>query len=295
MKSEKIILQKPKKENLSKMPDLVRKYYETIENKNYNPRGKIFSIEIKRESWDSGTDGMAYFNELIVEKENKVVYRSGMMKYRGAYNWEIDDHDAHLFDPSILEEKSNEVVFGLRTGAGKIKIYRLKGDKLENLYTFDIDGYKKKKERNELIEKILEDPDEWVKYIKNEQGHHWYVDYWSMEDLKNKKEEDNKWRDDYQILDDGNLIIALAKHYDRDYDPIADYYNVYFWKKGVGIAKSKIYYTGLSHPSFEKFYIIGVGFLEPASYDKDKQIVIAKIGNKGQNKVIEHEFELEEK
>ncbi|MEM4318507.1 MAG: hypothetical protein QW244_01590 [Candidatus Pacearchaeota archaeon] len=291
MEFEKIILQKPKRENLPEMPELVKQYCDL---KSYKPAGKVFSIEIKHKSRDSKTDGMAYFNELVVNKENKVVYSSGMMKYRGAYNWEIDNHDTQLFDPSILEEKSNEVVFGLRTGAGNIKIYRLKGNELKELYTFDIDGYRKKKKRNELIKKILEDPDEWVKYIENEQGHHWYIDSSRMRDLKNEKEKGNEWRDDYQILDDGNLIIALAKHYDRDYDPIVDCYYVYFWKKRVGMAKSKTYYTGLCHP-WGKFYIIEVRFLEPASYDKDKQIVIAKIGNKGQNKVIEHKFKLEEK
>lgn len=280
MEREEIVLQKPKKEDLPEMPELVKQYYYL---KSYESVGNVFSIEIKEGSWDSKTDGIAYFNELIVKKEDKVVYSSGMMKYRGAYNWEIDNHDAHLFNPSILKEKSNEVVFGLRTGAGNIKIYRLKiyrlkENELEELYTFDIDGYEKKKKRNELIEKILEDPDEWVEYIKSEQGHHWYIE-----------------SDDYQILDDGNLIIALAKHYDRDYDPIVDYYKVYFWKKNVGIATSKTYYTGLKHPLLEKFYIISIRFLEPASYDKNKNIIVAKIGNKRQNEVREHEFRLVEK
>jgi len=292
MEREEIVLQKPKKEDLPEMPELVKQYYDL---KSYESVGNVFSIEIKEESWDSKTDGIAYFNELIVKKEDKVVYSSGMMKYRGAYNWEIDDHDAQLFNPSILKEESNEVVFGLRTGAGNIKIYRLRGEKLEELYIFDIDGYEKKKKRNELIEKILEDPDEWVEYIKNEQGHHWYIDSWSMRNLKDAKEEGNKWRDDYQILDDGNLIIALAKHYDRDYDPIVDYYKVYFWKKNVGIATSKIYYTRLRHPLWEKFYIISIGFLEPAYYDKNKNIIVAKIGNKRQNDVREHEFRVVEK
>jgi len=273
---EKIILQKPKGEKLPEIPSFVKHY---LDLKDYNPQGNFFSLEIKEESRDSRTDGIAYLNELVIEHEGKKAYSTGMMQYRGAYNWEIDDHDLHLWNPAILKESKNEIVYGLKTGAGNIKIYQynLKQNSPKLIEEFNIEEYEKAKARQEKIEKIIQDRSAWFDYVRLQQGHHW----------------DPKCNhDDEAELDDKRIKILLAEHADRDYDAITDLYKFYIWVKDEGIGESEVYSTGLVHPPGEKFYYYGIG-IKSAEFDKTKNIVKMKVGNKSQDWKREHLFKLE--
>jgi len=237
------------KEKLPEVPGLVQKYLDT-ENK--VAHGNSFRIVINQKSNPVDGHGIAYSNELLVEKKNgddwAKVYSTGMMKYRGAYASDIDNRDLSLNDPAILEESDDEVIYTLRTGVGNIKVYRFRESSSEELISFNIRDHKSTEERIKLLQKILDEADAFRSYVYNSLGSRWHT-----------AGKINKYDDDCKILSDGKVVILLARHSDRDYDAITDCYQVYIWIQGQGFAQSDVFRTGLYHPD-RRFYSISIGF-----------------------------------
>jgi len=271
---EQIILEKNiQEEKVPEIPAVIKQY---LDLKNHQSKGKFFTIEIKEESRNSGTDGIAYLNELVILYKGKEIYSTGMMQYRGAYNWEIDNFDLQLLKAKILEESANKVTYAFATGAGNIKVYTCTstGD-TKLVEKFNINDYENAKARQKQVEKLLEDSSAWFDYIRLEEGHRWHIkrDY-----------------DDEAELNHEEMRVILAEHSDRDYDAVTDYYKFYFWVKGKGIGESRTYRTGLIHPPYEKYYYYGIRIesAELAAHD----ILKIRVGCKSQSWKTEHVFQL---
>ena len=231
-----------KQENLSEIPEIVQRYLNTKERQ---AEGKHFRIVIDKKSDSKSGAGIAYSNALRIEKRNgkswSQVYNTGMMQYRGAYNYEIDNWDLSLNDPVILEESKSKVVYALRTGIGNVKVYRFRDrdDEPEALVVFNVRDYKATQGRIELLGKVISDADAFRAYVSKKLSHRWHI------------------TDRATPADD--VEVLLLDHADCDYDAISDLYQLYIWVKGKGIGATKIYGTGLYHPG-GKFYRIGIGF-----------------------------------
>ncbi|RLC36266.1 MAG: hypothetical protein DRP02_12650 [Candidatus Gerdarchaeota archaeon] len=229
-------------ENLPEIPELVQRYLDTEERQ---VEGEHFRIVIDEKSDPKPGAGIAYSNALRIEKRNgelwSQVYSTGMMQYRGAYNYEIDDWDLSLNNPTILEESNDEVLYAIETGVGNVKVYRFrnKDNNPAMLVVFNIRDYKKTQERIELLQKVINDAGAFCSYVSKSLGRRWDIT------------ESATPADDVKVL--------LLDHADRDYDAISDFYQLYIWVKGKGIGATKIYKTGLYHPG-GKFYRIGVDF-----------------------------------
>ncbi len=132
------------KENLPEVPELVQQYLDTKERK---ATGEFFHIVIHQKNDPKPGAGIAYSNELIIEKKIgdkwSYQYSTGMRQYRGAYSHEIDDWDLSLYDPMILAETKNEVTFAVRTGVGNIKVYCFKESTPALVVSFNKKYYEK--------------------------------------------------------------------------------------------------------------------------------------------------------
>lgn len=253
------------KEKLPNVPIFAQQY---LKLKKYQSEGKYFRIIIEQKSDPKSGAGIAYSNDLWIEKQIEgkweKVYSTGMTQYRGAYNYEIDNWDLSLNDPAILEESENEVVYALRTGKGNVKAYRFNKEQLSQLVVFNASDYKATQERIELLQDVVSDAEAFRSYVSKGLGHHWHT-----------ASKIGVWEDDCQIFDatgqklggddydnvekNGDVVVLLTDHADRDYDAITDLYQLHIWVKGKGFGVSKTYRTGLHHPD-SKFYRIGIGF-----------------------------------
>jgi len=253
------------KEKLPSVPPLVQQY---LDLKKYQSEGKYFRIIVKQKSDPKSGAGIAYSNDLQIEKQTKgkweKIYSTGMVQYRGAYNYEIDNWDLSLNDPAILEESENEVVYALRTGNGNVKAYRFSKGQPSQLVVFNARDYKATQERIELLQNVISDAEAFRSYVAKGLGHRWHT-----------ASKIGVWEDDCHIFDatgqklggddhdkvekNGDIVVLLADHADRDYDAISDYYQLFVWVRGKGFGVTREYRTGLRHPG-GKFYRIGIGF-----------------------------------
>ncbi|MCL4404153.1 hypothetical protein M1432_02320 [Patescibacteria group bacterium] len=243
-------------------------------------RGKHFRITIKGKSVDSKTDGMAYSNALIIEQKNgeswRQAYSTGMMQYRGAHNWDIDDWDLSLGKVGILEESKNEVVYALTTGVGKVKVYGFKkGDESpEQLESFSVSDHEATKKRIELLKTVVTDQSAFNAYITEGLQNRWHVtDTAEMEDRK--------------------IIVLLLDHADRDYDAISDLYKICIWIQGQGFWKSGAYRTGLHHPG-GKFYRVGISMKATVTnHGQDFAVFSVEVGNRSQQWKQTHQIRVQ--
>jgi len=268
-----------KKEEIDNIPELVRHYLEMKKRS----KGKYFRILIEKKNTPTSNAGIAYSNALIIKKKTKEgwikVYDTGMLQYRGAHNYEIDNWDFCFNDPSIIKESEKELVFGLRTGAGNAKIYRLRdeGEDIcpETLVAFNINEHKAQCKRIKLIQKVITDYSSFCEYIEAKFP---YKSYWKIEKKK--------------LLNDRVGIILVA-HVDRDYDAIVDRYCLYFWVKNKGIGDTRVFFTGLYHPLFAQFYYIGLSL--DAEIDQDQSNVVnVRVFNSRQKWEKKHKIMWEE-
>jgi len=267
------------KENLPVIPPLVQKYLGM--GKDHNPNGKFFQVKINQKSNPVSGHGIAYSNELILEKRTgeswKQVDSTGMLCYRGAYASDIDNWDLSFGAPAILEESVEKVTYGVRTGAGNIKIFSFvkKGQQLEN---FNLNNYEKTQKRIELLKQVLEDPQAAKSYIEKGLGHKWSI------------------RDGEKVLSfkEETVKMFVAQHSDRDYDALSDEYQMIFWVKGFGIGSSPSFRTKLQHPCGAKFYYIGFeAEAELISAGSNFVTIRSKCWNARQGWTAEHEFRIE--
>ncbi len=266
------------REKLDEIPIRVQQY---LDLKEWQAKGKYFWIVIEGKSVPHEDAGVAYFNALQIKKFNGrswiKVYDSGMRQYRGAYATEIDDWDLELHNPAILQESPNEVVYGLSTGAGKVKIFRFNGKSPKLLHSFNAADYERVKDRIKLLQNVVQKSDSFICYVNTLLGRRWH--FVSTESLMFKKE--------------GDVKVALVAHSDRDYDPIVDCYYLLIWVQGRGIGTTQIYNTGLYHPVGSKFYNIGVALeAKITSRDSDAFNLTVKVGNSSQRWQAIHLFQV---
>lgn len=65
------------------------------------------------------------------------------------------------------------------------------------------------------------------------------------------------WFTETKTTDNDDVIVLLAKHFDRDYDAIIDCYKFFVWMKSRGFGKTNTYRTGLRHPK-GKYYGVDI-------------------------------------
>lgn len=262
-------------ERLPKIPELVKKY---VDLKKKVADGSHFRISIKQKSDSKSGAGIAYSNELIISKkvedEWQKEYSTGMQQYRGAYNYETDNWDLSLHDPAILEETAEKVTYALRTGTGNVKVFTFSNGGPKLAVSFNIDDYKKTEEKIGLLQKVLNDSSSFKSYVKNSLGHRWHIT------------DDNE-------LENGNVVVLLTDHADRDYDAISDYYQLFIWVKGKGFGSTEQLRTGLRHPG-GKFYRVGIGFSATVVNQKTDAIDLAiEVRNRSQHWNVKHNVRVE--
>jgi hypothetical protein len=236
-------------EDLPEIPELVQEYLGLKKEVN---QGDSFRILINKKSNPVSGHGIAYSNELQIENKDgdnwKKAYGTGMMEYRGAYASDIDNWDLSLNSPAILNESEDGIIYALRTGKGNIKVYRFQKNLPEIVDSFNINDYEKTKKRIELLQEILNEAETFRSYVVKGLGSRWHT-----------ASKISKYDDDCQIFEDGKVVILLAKHSDRDYDPIVDCYQIYVWVQGQGFGSSDVFQTDLHHPG-GRFYIVTIRF-----------------------------------
>jgi hypothetical protein len=260
------------KENLPSVPELVQQYLDTKKRK---AAGEFFRIAIHQKSNSHTGAGIAYSNELVIDKKTgdkwEQQYSTGMQQYRGAYNYEIDDWDLSLSDSAILAETENEVTYALRTGVGNIKVYRFKKSAPALVVSFNAREYESMQERIVLLGKIVDDAEAFRGYVEKELERRWYI----TSDAK---------------LNEGNVVVLLADHADRDYDAISDLYRIYVWVKGKGFGVTQTHRTGLRHPG-DKFYRVGIGLNATVVNQSAGAIDLAvEVRNRSQQWSAKHEI-----
>lgn len=260
------------KEDLPKVPELVQQYLDTKKRK---ATGEFFQIAIRQKSDPKTGAGIAYFNELIVEKKIgdkwERQYSTGMRQYRGAYDYEVDDWDLSLYNPAVLAETKNEITYAVRTGVGNIKVYRFRESAPVLVVSFNVNDYEKTQERIELLQKLIDDAEAFRAYVEKGLGHRWNIT-------------------DDATINDGNVVVLLADHADRDYDAISDLYRIYIWVKGKGFGETETFRTGLHHPG-GKFYRVGIGFNVTVINQKAGAIdLVVEVKNESQQWNAKHEI-----
>lgn len=276
-----------KRENIVRVPDRVQRYLDMQERR---MKGKHFRIIIDQISSPKKGAGIAYSNALRIEKRNKSwsqVYTTGMMQYRGAYAHEIDNRDLSLQDSAILEESASEMVYAVRTGAGNVKVCRFSGEQTELLVAFNISDYAATQKRIELLRSVVSDAEAFRSYVEKSLSERWEtssaIGVWEsgckVFDVIGQKLENDDFS---KVAEKGEIVVLLAKHYDRDYDAIVDAYQIFVWVKGKGVGFSKPYRTGLYHPD-KRFYTIGISMdAVIANYKENSLELIAEVSNTGQ-------------
>jgi len=266
------------RESLPDVPEFAQRYFDT-EDKERRTEGKYFRITIEEESRPESGAGIAYLNALNIEKRNGKswdrVYSTGMIQYRGAYNYEVDDWDLSLGCPTIFEESKSEVIYALCTGAGNVKMYRFSvGEgQAEPLAAFNVYNYGKTKRRIELLSDVVNDAKAFQSYIEESLGNRWSI--------RNS-----------ETLADGKIIVLLARHSDRDYDAITDRYQIHVWVKGKGVGNTEQFFTGLRHPA-GKFYYVGVDFsVKLVAVGKNFSEITATIYNRTQQWEAKHDLRI---
>lgn len=288
------------KEKLPSVPPLAKQY---LELKEYQSEGKYFRIVVEQKSDPKSGAGIAYSNDLQIEKQIEgkwvKVYSTGMVQYRGAYNYDIDNWDLSLKDTAIMEESDGEVVYALRTGDGNVKAYRFSERQPSQLVVFSVRDHKATQERIELLQNIMSDAEAFRSYVSKGLGNRWstaskigvWEDDCQIFDINSRKFNSD---DCNQVEKNGNVVVLLTDHGDRDYDAIIDRYQFNVWVKDKGFGVSKTYRTGLYHPDGGKFYRIGIGFDATITNCGENFLnLTVKVSNSRQNWSESHDFRIE--
>jgi len=238
------------RENVSEVPELVREYM-GLDQKDAS--GEHFTIRIEEDTNPVSGHGVAYFNALVVERNNEAVYTTGFRKYRGAYAGR-DNWDLSFNNPAILRENEDEMVYGLRTGDGNVKVFRFAEGEPKLVHSFDKGAHQRTLERLEILDAVLTDPQAFLEYVKKQMSGRWSAPK-------------NLQRTNVQMLADERITLVLCKHHDRDADAVVDRYRLYVLLKERGVIESSVFRTGSTHPR-GRFYTVGLR-LQDVSREED--------------------------
>lgn len=278
------------KEKLPKIPELVQCYLD-LDEKTRKAKGKYFKIVIDQESKEMSGAGMSYYNALRIKKcvgkSWKQVHSTAMIMYRSGYAHMSDKWCHQMLDPAILEESEEKLIWAIRTGEDKVEVYNLK-KAWWPMETFDMRAYNKMKERIESLKGVLNNARNFHTYVSESLSDDWClgkIDVWEKGCQIFDKFGHKLEGSDYSKIDEkGDIIVLLAEHTDRRFDPITDSYRLFVWVKGKGFGSTGVYKTGLYHPLGRRFYIIGIGIkdINITNFDRSCFILTVKVGNKRQ-------------
>ena len=123
-----------------RVPEIVCQY----ERAGEKTKGEKFRIIVAREDGPR-KENLTCFNSLCIEKKGLneswfSVYESGRLRYHNCLYFN-DNQDASFYNPVILEESEEKVVYAYRTGTGNVKVLQFNGkaDKPEELNNFDFE------------------------------------------------------------------------------------------------------------------------------------------------------------
>ncbi len=221
-------------ENIPEVPQLVTNYL-AIKDKSHKHEGTFFRVSINGKSKPTPSDGIAQLNEVTVEAKTgkiwKQIYSTGMLQYRGAYNWEIDDADLSFSDAVILTENAKSALIAYRTGSGNVKVFSFSSDgSRSEKVAFNWREYEKQQERLKLAGDMLNDSNLFSEYVGRSLKGRWS-------------------RNSTHELAEGGITVIMARHASRDFDAATDLYQFFILVKGKGIAVSEVIRTGISNPT----------------------------------------------
>jgi hypothetical protein len=123
-----------------RVPEIVCRY----ERAGEKTKGEKFRLVVTREDGPR-KENLTCFNSLCIEKKGLneswfSVYESGRLRYHNCLYFN-DNQDASFYNPVILEESEERLIYAYRTGTGKVKVFQFNGktNEPEKLNDFDFE------------------------------------------------------------------------------------------------------------------------------------------------------------
>jgi len=213
-------------EKAEEIPTEIQKYI----NSESKTDGLYFKFVKGGKSEDTG-HGMSYYDQLqiFIAGQEKPIYDTGLILYRDGRPFTTDRWDLCIDNIKIIDESPQKVVYGYSNGTGQMYIAQCTNEGVNSrLMSFDM------KKREATLKNQLEPT--------NEKSFRDWVYRHIGESLMHA--------DVYH--DSPNLCVVIARHCSRSVDATHDWYQIFVWKKGEGIAKSDRVYTG-ARTSYSKY------------------------------------------
>lgn len=239
------------------IPEKVKDYF----NSNNGVVGKHFRLEKLEKSENTG-DGMSYYDRLRISTNEGVVYDTGYRLWRPGYAFSTDRYDRCINNVQLMSETEDILIFGYRDGEGLIFIYSCnRKGQINEVCKFDLEAYNK-------IIKNQEEPKDSKSF-----------EYWVGRNLPEIG--GASWHCDIKYNDEKECVV-VARHCSRSVDASHDAFMIFVWKKGKGVGKSKLHYTGArdTYRKFSSNYLIvsinkaddGAFFFDAKSFLRDVEI-----------------------
>ncbi|MEA3449426.1 MAG: hypothetical protein U9Q85_00365 [Patescibacteria group bacterium] len=135
-------MEKSKLQELEKLREKAN--FPEVPGLKHKVEGEFFRISIYKESNSQVGAGIAYSNEMVIEK--KKIGGKWERQYSTG-NYEIDDWDMALDDVEILLETKETVIYALMTSAGNIKVYDFENTKPKIIVSFGKNSYEYMQQR----------------------------------------------------------------------------------------------------------------------------------------------------
>jgi hypothetical protein len=212
------------------IPALIQEYLDAEEKK----EGQRFRLVEDGKSENTG-DGMSYYNRLSIfyGDRQSPVFDSGFLLYRPGYAFSTDRPDLYIWAVKLIQEKDDSVVFGYRDGCGRVFINKcqLSSPVCYKLASFNI-GERQRIIENQKEPTNVKEFESWAgRQLPDIGGASWHYDAYYEDDLQ---------------------AVVIARHCSRSVDATHDAFKVFVWKKGQGVAVSRLYETG-AKTTYSKF------------------------------------------
>lgn len=245
--------------NVEEIPALIQRYLDAKDN----TVGKHFKLIKDGSSKDTG-HGMDYSDRLRIfhKSQDEPVYNTGYILYRPGAPFSTDHYELCINQVKLLDENSKRVMYGYRNGTGQVYVKECdtKGNQ-KSVVSFDLGA------RESELKKQVEPTDEKT------------FESWVSRDADIG---DDRCVHSDSYFENENLCVVVARHCNRSVDATHDWCQVFVWKKGKGVAKSKRIYTHAraSYTKFSTNYLRGkvsVNDKEEILYEGTSEFGDAKI------------------
>ncbi|MEX2368881.1 MAG: hypothetical protein WD552_00595 [Candidatus Paceibacterota bacterium] len=203
------------------IPSIIEEYI----NASDEIEGSKFNLKNGGKSVDTG-DGMSYYDRLMVSHSDKPdpIYDTGFQLWRPGQAFTTNKPWNSINGVKLLKEDNESVVFGYKDGTGKIFIKEcdLAGN-VSLVKKFDMSAHEEALESKKEPKNSEEFKYPWVgNNVPKIGGASWHYDIYH---------------------DDEDICVVVARHCSRSVDATHDYFQVFVWEKGQGVAVSEMYPT----------------------------------------------------